>query len=81
MALANRALGPDHQITLDFQWGYARAFTKDADATAEQIADAATTLEKTLKTAQRVLGREHPDTCNYRRALEDCKREIALRGA
>ena len=70
MALAKRVLGADHPNTLDFQWGYSRAFTLDRDASAEQLAEAVAILEKTLKTAQRVLGREHPGTCNYRRALE-----------
>ena len=69
MALANRAFGSDDPVTLDFQWGWARAFTCDKDASAEQLAEAVAILEKTLKTAQRVLGREHPSTCNYRHEL------------
>ena len=69
MALAKRVLGPDHSTTLDFQWGYSRAFTRDKDATAEELAEAVAILEKTLKTAQRVLGREHPSTGNYRHEL------------
>ena len=81
MKLATRVLGSDHRITLDFQWGYARAFTLDKDVSAEQLAKVATTLEKTLKTAQRVLGREHPDTLNIGRELAIARREIALRGA
>jgi len=79
MALAKRVLGADHQITLDIQWAYARAFTLDEDVSAEQLAEVATTLEKTLKTAQRVLGREHPSTRNYRRELELAREEIARR--
>ena len=58
---------------------YARAFTLDEDVSAEQLAEVATTLEKTLKTAQRVLGREHPSTRNYRRELELAREEIARR--
>ena len=82
MALANRALGPYHQITLDFQWGYARAFFLDKDVTAEQLAEPAAALEKALKIAQRVLGREHPSTCNYRRELAAARILIAAhRGA
>ena len=73
MALANRAFGSDDPVTLDFQWGWARAFTCDKDASAEQLAEAVAILEKTLKTAQRVLGREHPSTCNYRRGLAFAK--------
>ena len=73
MALANRALGPYHQITLDFQWGYARAFFLDKDVTAEQLAEPVAALEKVLKIAQRVFGPEHPSTCNYRRALYACQ--------
>ena len=29
MELARRAFGADHPVTLDFQWGYSRAFTLD----------------------------------------------------
>ena len=73
MALAKRILGSDHDLTLDFQWGYARAFFLDKGASSEQLAEAVAILEKTLKTAQRVLGREHPSTCNYRRELAFAK--------
>ena len=51
----------------------------DNDATAEEIAEAAAILEKTLKIAQRVLGREHPSTGYYRHALEIAREQIALR--
>ena len=78
---AKRALGADHKTTLDFQWGYSRAFTLDKDVSAEQLAEVATTLEKTLKTAQRVLGREHPRTGNIRYALEECKKLVTAREA
>ena len=67
------------KTTLDFQWGYSRAFTLDKDVSAEQLAEVATTLEKTLKTAQRVLGREHPRTGNIRYALEECKKLVTAR--
>ena len=73
MALAKRILGSDHDLTLDFQWGYARAFFLDKGASSEQLAEAVAILEKTLKTAQRVLGREHPSTCNYHRELAFAK--------
>ena len=73
MALANRAVGSDHPITLDFQWGWARAFFCDEDVTAEQLVEPAAALKKAIKIAQRVLGPEHPATCNYRRALELAK--------
>ena len=79
MKLAMRALGPDHPTTLDFQWGYSRAFTRDKDATAEELAEAVAILEKTLKTAQRVLGREHPDTLNIRGELAFARKQIAYR--
>ena len=50
-----------------------RAFFLDKGASSEQLAEAVAILEKTLKTAQRVLGREHPSTCNYRRELAFAK--------
>ena len=83
MELARRALGADHPVTLDFQWGYSRAFTLDKGVSAEQLAEVATTLEKTLKVSQRVRGREHPLT----RAIRDeftiakTKEELVRTGA
>ena len=73
MELAKRVLGSDNQTTLDFQWGYARAFYLDKDVTAEQLAEPVAALEMALKIAQRVLGREHPSTRNYRRELAFAK--------
>ena len=81
MALAKRALGADHPLTLDFQWGYSRAFTLDKGVSTDQLVQVAATLEKTLKTAQRVLGREHPRTGNIRYALEECKKLVTAREA
>ena len=82
MELARRAFGADHPITLDFQWGYSRAFTLDKDVSAEQLAEVAITLEEPLKIAQRVFGREHPRTrsiCNEL-ATALAREEIARRG-
>ena len=79
MALAKRALGADHPLTLDFQWGYSRAFTRDKDATAEELTEVATILENALKIAQRVMGREHPRTGNIRHELATAREEIARR--
>ena len=79
MELAKRILGSDHAITFDFQWGYSRAFTLDKSVSADQLVEVATTLEKALKTAQRVLGREHPDTCSIRNELATAREEIARR--
>ena len=73
VALAKRVLGSDHIITLDFQWGWARAFTRDVDVTAEQLAEAVANLEKAVKIAQRVLGSEHPSTRSYHRELAAAK--------
>ena len=79
MELVRRALGTDHPYTLDFQWGYSRAFTLDKDVSAEQLAEVATTLEKTLEISQRVCGREHPRTCSIRGELTFAREEIAQR--
>ena len=77
--LARLALGADHPVTLDFQWGYSRAFRLDKDISAEQLAEVATTLEKTLEISQRVCGREHPRTCSVRGELTFAREEIARR--
>ena len=78
MELARRAFGADHPVTLDFQWGYSRAFTLDKDVSAEQLAEVATTLEKTLKVSQRVRGREHPMTYGIRDELVIAKTKEAI---
>ena len=51
----------------------------DKDASVEQLAEAAASLEKTLKTAERVLGREHPETLNIRHELAFARQGIARR--
>ena len=79
IALANRVLGSDHPLTLEFQWGYFRAFSLDKDVTAEQLAEPVAGLEKSLKIAQRVLGREHPSTCNYRYELAAAREILAIK--
>ena len=76
--LARRALGADHPVTLDFQWGYSRAFTLDKGVSAEQLGEVATALEKTLEVSQRVRGREHPQTCNIRNELTIAKTKEAI---
>jgi hypothetical protein len=74
IALAERAFGSDHILTLDFQWGYSRAFTCDKDVSAEELAEVATILEETVKTAQHVLGSDHPRTCCIRNELALARR-------
>ena len=79
MALAKRVHGSDHLTTLDFQWGYARAYLRDKDVTAEQLAEPVAALEMALKIAQRVLGPEHPSTCSYRRELAAAREIRAMK--
>ena len=79
MALAKRVHGSDHPTTLDFQWGYARAFFLDKDVPAEQLAEPVAALEMALKIAQRVLGPEHPSTCSYRRELAAAREIRAMK--
>jgi len=74
IALAERAFGSDHILTLDFQWGYSRAFTRDKDVSAEELAEVATILEETVKTTQHVLGSDHPRTCCIRNELALARR-------
>ena len=79
MELARLSVGADHLTTLNFQWGYSRAFTLDRDASAEQLAEVVTILAKAVKTAEQVLGREHPNTGSIRRELALARLEIASR--
>ena len=60
--LSRRILGEDSDLTLRMRKGFARALYMDADATLDDLREAATTLEDAGRTARRVLGCAHPTT-------------------
>ena len=56
---------------------YATALSMDPDATLDDLREAVSMLSETAPTAQRVLGRSHPDAVSIERALRDAF--VALR--
>ena len=70
--VALRVCGENKDLTLRMRSTYARALFLDAGATLEDLRQAVTKLEETLRTARRVLGGSHPCTGTI---------ETALRGA
>ena len=81
MKLAKRVLGFDHIVTLDFQWGYSRAFINDEDVSARELAEVVLPiLGKAQETSQQVFGGKHPRTCNISQALTVTRKEIVRRG-
>ena len=60
--VARRALGEGHDVTFRMRKGYARALCEDPAATVDDLHEAVTTLEGTMRTARRVMGRVHPLT-------------------
>ena len=76
--VALRVCGENKDLTLRMRSTYARALFLDAGATLEDLRQAVTKLEETLRTARRVLGGSHPTTGAIERALRDAR--AALQG-
>ena len=60
--MARRVLGDIDMTTLQMRNNYARALYIDTDATLDDVREAVTTLEETVRLARRVLGGAHPTT-------------------
>ena len=60
LPVSRSVLGDGHNLTLRMQWNYADALCTDANATLNDLREAATMLEETEPTARRVLGGAHP---------------------
>ena len=67
--VAQRALGENNEITLHMRWIYARALYEDPDATLDDLREALTTLEDTVRIARRVLGGAHPLVAQFEKSL------------
>ena len=60
---------------------YARALYGDTGATLDDLREAVTTLEDTVRTARRVLGGAHPLTTWIERRLRDARAALRAREA
>ena len=79
MPLAQRVLGGHHGLLLTMKWVYAWALCKDPDATLDDLREAVTTLEKTERTARRVLGGAHPIAEGIESALQNARAALRVR--
>ena len=80
MPLAQRVLGESRDLTLTMKWVYARALCKDPGATLDDLREAVTTLEVTVRVARRVFGGAYPLTTGIERDLRDARAALAARG-
>jgi hypothetical protein len=69
MRVARRILGENSELTLRARWGYAMALRDDDDATPDDLHEAVTTIEDTVRIARRVLGSDHPVTTGMEKSL------------
>ena len=77
MPVARRAVGSSHITTLRTRFIYAAALYEDPAATLDDLREAVTTLEDTIRIARRVLGGVHPTTEGIEQDSRDAR--IALR--
>ena len=79
IAVAQRVLGENKDLTLRMRLGYAAAIYRDPGATLEDLREAVTTLEETERAARRVLGGAHPDTKRIEVSLRCARAELRAR--
>ena len=77
--VARRVLGESSDLTLKMRSTYAVALCRDTAATLDDLRQAVTTLEDTLRTARRVLGGPHPLVANIERALRYSREALSAR--
>ena len=61
------------------KWNYAEMLYLDDGATLDDLREAVTTLEETLRTARRVLGGSHPTTGTIEHALRNARGALLKR--
>ena len=79
IAVAQRVLGENKDLTLRMRLGYAAAIYRDPGATLEDLREAVTTLEETARTVRRVLGGAHPTTLKIKHALPEARAALRAR--
>ena len=77
--MARRVLGESHELTLKVRYYYTEALYEDPSATLDDLREAVTTLEKTLRVTRRVFGGGNPLTKGIERQLQ--KARAALRAS
>ena len=79
MPVARRAVGSSHITTLRTRFIYAAALYEDPAATLDDLREAVTTLEDTIRIARRVLGGVHPTTEGIEQDLRDARTALRAR--
>ena len=79
IAVAQRVLGENNDLTLGMKWNYARSLYEDTAATLDELREVMTTLEDAERIARRVLGNLHPTTEGMRRDLQVVRAALAAR--
>ena len=79
MLIARRVLGENDHLKISMRLVYARALHQDPGATLDDLREAVTTLEETLRTARRVLGGSHPTTVQLELSLRDARAALRAR--
>ena len=77
--VARRVKGDANETTLRLRWNYAKALYKNTAATLDDLREAVTTYEDTVRIARRVMGGGHPFLGPIERDLE--RSRAALREA
>ena len=77
MPVARRVLGETSDLPLGMNWIYALALYLDTSATLDDLREAVTTLEETVRTARRVLGGAHPLARDIERTLQNAREALA----
>ena len=79
--VARRVLGDNDILTFQMRKAYAQSLYLDADATLNDVREAVTTLEDTLRLARRVLGRTHPTVVGMEASLRQARAVLGSREA
>ena len=79
MPVARRVLGETSDLPLGMNWIYALALYLDTSATLDDLREAVTTLEETVRTARRVLGGAHPLAGSIEMALQNARAALRAR--
>lgn len=79
LPVAPRVLGESNELTLMMRKVYARTLYENPAATLDDLSEAATTLEDTARTAQRVLGGAYPMVAEIEQALQASRAALSAR--
>ena len=77
--VARRIMGTGNVDTLRLRWNYAMALYRDTGATLDDLREAVTTLEDTVRVARRFLGSSHPFTAGTEDRVRHAQATLSAR--